>query len=254
MRLLLLFGLILATLAVLPASAQRLAGDLSQRQIEVTSNFVGQTLTIYGNVEPAPGQADKTVQGPFQVIIVVTGPTQNRVVREQTNQFLIWLNTKSMTFERIPSYKWVLSSAPLDTITTRPLLEDNRILLDAIGGEIRPGSNLDPILFRKELVRLMVEKGLYGVNDIGVHFNSSTLYSARIELPGDVPNGSFLAETFLFRQSELIAHKAESFVVRKAGLERLLGESAHDRPLVYGLARVTLALATGWLGGVAFRR
>ena len=109
-------------------------------------------------------------------------------------------------------------------------------------------------LFRTQMTRLMVEKGLYGINETGVQFRSPTLYSVSIELPGDVANGTFLAETFLFRNNGLIAHKAESFVVRKAGLERLLGDSARDHSLAYGLACVALALLTGWLGGVVFRR
>ena len=245
---------LIALLAATPAAAQRIAGALSERQIEVTSNFVGQTLTLFGNVEPAIGAADVPVQGPFQVIVVVTGPLQDRVVRKKTNRFVIWLNTQSETFLRIPSYKWVLSSAPLDAIADYAALQSHHILLSATEGDLQSRGNAYPALFRAELIRLMTEKGLYGVNETGVHFISPTLFSARIQLPGDVPNGTFLAETFLFQKNAVIAHEAESFIVRKAGLERLLGESARDYPLAYGLTCVALALFTGWLGGVAFRR
>ena len=246
--------LLILTLMALPASAQRLAGALTERQIEVTSNFVGQTLTLFGNVEPAIGLSDRPVKGPFQVIVVVTGPVQNRVVREQTNKFLIWLNTNSETFTRIPSYKWVFSSAPLTAITDPGTLAANHILLDANGNNSTEQGNGSPKLFKTELVRLMTQKGLYGINERGVQFSSPTLYSARIDVPGDVANGTFLAETYLFREGTLVAHEAESFVVRKAGLERLLGDSARDYPLAYGLTCVALALFTGWLGGVVFRR
>lgn len=250
----LFYCLMLLCLAAEPASAQRIAGALSERQIEITSNFVGQTLTLFGNVEPALGAADTPVKGPFQVIIVVTGPLQDRVVRQQTNRFVIWLNTQSETFARIPSYKWVLSSAPLDTITNDVVLEANHILLASTGGDLAGGDGANTGLFRSQLVRLMTEKGLYGINETGVQFRSPTLYSARLELPGDVPNGTFLAETFLFRNNAVIAHETESFIVRKAGIERLLGESARDTPLLYGLTCVALALFTGWLGGVVFKR
>ena len=245
--------LILASLFADAATAQRLAGALSDRQIEVTSNFVGRTLTLFGNVEPAIG-AQTPVRGPFNVIIVVTGPTQDRVVRRQTNRFLIWLNTESETFFGIPSYKWVLSSASLPSIADDAVLVDNHILLSSTGGDIKSRGNASPGLFNAQLIRLMTDKKLYGVDEAGVHFLSPTLYSARLELPGDVPNGTFLAETFLFRDHEVIAHQAESFVVRKAGLERLLGDSARDYPFLYGLTCVVLALSTGWLGGVVFRR
>jgi len=188
------------------------------------------------------------------VIVVVTGPVQNRVVREKTNQYVIWLNTRTETFFKIPSYKWVFSSAPLTTITSADVLKANDILLSATGNGSTAEGNSNPYLFKDELVRLMTLKQLYGINENGVQFRSPTLYSVHIELPGDVANGTFLAQTFLFRNNELITHEAESFVVRKAGLERLLGDSARQYPLVYGLACVALALTTGWLAGVIFRR
>ncbi|MEJ2459963.1 MAG: TIGR02186 family protein, partial [Novosphingobium sp.] len=242
-----------ALVGAAPASAQRIAGALSERQIEVTSNFVGRTLTLFGNVEPAIG-ADSPGKGPFHVIIVVTGPLQDRVVRRQTNRFLIWLNTENEIFFDIPSYNGVLSSDSLGDIADETVLANNHILLSSTGGDIKSRGNANPGLFNTQLVRLMIEKKLYGLNQTGVHFLSPTLYSARLELPGDVPNGTFLAETFLFRDREIIAHQAESFIVRKAGLERLLGESARDYPFLYGLTCVLLALTTGWLGGVVFRR
>ncbi len=246
--------LMFSFLAPGPAAAERLAGALSHSQIAVTSSFVGQTLTLFGNVEPGIGAADQPVTGPFQVIVVVTGPAENRMVRQKTNRFLIWLNTDSETYFGVPSYKWVFSSAPLATITDSDELDANHILLSSVGEYVKAEGGADPQLFRTELVRLMIEKGFYGVNETGVLFRSPTLYSVRIDLPGDVPNGSFLAETFLFRYGQLIAHKAESFIVRKAGFERLLGDSARDYPLAYGLACVLLALFTGWFGGVVFRR
>lgn len=246
--------LMLIALLAVPTSAQRLAGALTERQIEVTSDFVGQTLTLFGNIEPAIGMSDRPVQGPFQVIVVVAGPVQNRVVREKTNRFVIWLNTNSETFTRIPSYKWVFSSAPLDAITDTGTLAANHILLTSTGDQNSAEGNGAAKMYRDELVRLMIDKGLYGIRENGVQFRSPTLYSVRIDLPGDVANGTFLAETYLFREGTLIAHEAESFVVRKAGLERLLGDSARDYPLAYGLACVALALMTGWLGGVVFRR
>ena len=246
--------LLILALAAQPVLAQRLAGALSERQIAVDSDFVGQTLTLFGNVEPAFGADGQPVEGPFQIIVVVTGPAQDRVVRQKTNRFLIWLNTQAETFSGIPSYKWVFSSAPLPNIASDVVLDANHILLSSTAETERTEQGGNSGLFRSQMIRLMIDKGLYGIAETGVQFRSPTLYSVRIELPGDVPNGTFLAETFLFKNNGLVAHKAESFIVRKAGLERLLGESARDQPLAYGLACVALALLTGWLGGVVFRR
>ena len=42
--------------------------------------------------------------------------------------------------------------------------------------------------------------------------------------------------------------------MRKIGFERFLALSAVQQPALYGLICVILALFTGWLGGVIFKR
>ena len=56
------------------------------------------------------------------------------------------------------------------------------------------------------------------------------------------------------RGGEVVAERSDAFVVRKIGFERFLGLAATQQPLLYGIAAVILALFTGWLGGVVFRR
>ena len=58
----------------------------------------------------------------------------------------------------------------------------------------------------------------------------------------------------MFKDGKVIARKSEGFAVRKIGFERFLALSAVQQPLLYGLVCVALALFTGWLGGVLFRR
>ena len=58
----------------------------------------------------------------------------------------------------------------------------------------------------------------------------------------------------MFKDGEIIARKSEGFSVRKIGFERFLALSAIQYPLLYGIVCVILALFTGWLGGVIFKR
>jgi len=58
----------------------------------------------------------------------------------------------------------------------------------------------------------------------------------------------------VFKNGEIIARKSEGFAVRKIGFERFLAQSSVQQPLLYGLVCVVLALFTGWLGGVLFKR
>ncbi len=251
---LLLLAPLIVCLAVAAAQAQRLVSALSDTTVSIDSNFSGDTLTLFGNVEPEIGAQREVVDGPFNIIMVIRGPAIDRVARRKTRNFGIWINDEQLVFKSFPSYFWVLSSQQLESIAAREtlaaegLLPETRPQLSVVQG----GGN--PDVFGPELVRLMTEKGLFGVDERGVTFQSDTLYSARVSLPADVPNGNFLAQTFLFRNGVMVSQKSESFLVQKTGFERLVGTSAQEYPWAYGFACVFLAVGTGWLGGVIFRR
>ena len=58
----------------------------------------------------------------------------------------------------------------------------------------------------------------------------------------------------MFKDGQIIARKSEGFAVRKIGFERFLALASVQQPLLYGIVCVILALFTGWLGGVLFKR
>lgn len=244
---------LLAGLAV-PAGAARLISQMSNDTIEITSSFDGERMSFFGAIVPDSGSEDLVVKGPFHVVIVVVGPTADRVARQKTHNFGIWLNTDQVTFRRFPSYFHVLSSGRLrditdvTTLTTQFILPESHTLVPNEAGWWKTA------VFGRELVRLMTEENLFGVNQNAVNFLSDNVYSARLTLPSNAPPGPYLALTYVFRNGEIIARKSEGFAVRKIGFERFLALAAVQQPLLYGVVCVILALFTGWLGGVIFRR
>jgi len=236
------------------AHAQRIVGTLTERVVAITSTFVGQTLTLFGNVEPSLGSPQRHVEGSFDIVLVIRGPSSNRMARRKTQTLGVWINTEEVAFPGFPSYYRILSSAPLETIADTETLVEAGVLAPLTSPVSPPQGNGDPALFEAELVRLMTENGLFGVDPRGVVFQSNTLFSARITLPNNVPNGTFIAETYLFQNGEQVAKRTESFIVRKVGFERFIGDLALNQPLIYGLLCVALGVFTGWLGGVVFRR
>src|SRR5690606_29732855 len=105
-------ALLLVALTV-PAAAQRLVTMVSRDEVAITSSFSGETLTLFGNIEPAAGATQPYVEGPFNVVITVTGPLQDRVARYSEPVFGIWMNTQQAVFDNFPSYYHVLSSGTL---------------------------------------------------------------------------------------------------------------------------------------------
>ncbi|MDO8360874.1 MAG: TIGR02186 family protein, partial [Devosia sp.] len=109
-------------------------------------------------------------------------------------------------------------------------------------------------MFGAELVRLMTEEGHFSLNEDGVHFLSDTAYMGQVTLPSDVANGPFLAHTLVLKDKQLVAEGTQGFAVRKTGFENFVFVAARQYPLLYGIVCVILALGTGWLAGVAFKR
>ncbi|MFC3705049.1 TIGR02186 family protein [Devosia honganensis] len=251
-RLLVLVALIFASTA--PAFAERLISGVSTESIQVTSSFDGERLTFFGTIAPDTGSEQRYVEGPFQVVVAVLGPYQDRVAREMTNNFGIWLNTEQVEFRHFPSYFHVLSSGRLLEITDVNTLTQNAILPESHAIAPNPAGLARTMIFGRELIRLMSQEGLFGVQENGVQFLADNFYSAQLTLPSNAPPGPYIAQTYVFKNGEIIARKSEGFAVRKIGFERFIAQSAAQYPFLYGLACVVLALFTGWLGGVLFRR
>ena len=247
----LLLVLLVAGVAMQSASAEKLSSTLSAHEVRITSSFEGETLTLFGAVEPEADGPGRWVEGPFDVVITIAGPASDLVARRKTNQFGFWINTGQVTFDDMPSYYRVLASGPLADIADPALLAENILpgLLD--------GQNPDPQAvgtFAGELVRLMQEKGLYGVETDGVRFLSDTAYRAQVALPSDVPLGSYTVRTLVLRDGAIVATSTERFTLRKTGFEGFLGAFAVQHAFPYALACVLIAIMTGWLGGIIFKR
>jgi len=243
---------LLLMLATSPVSAEKLVTTLSTPNVEITSSFDGATLSLFGTIDADdPALAAK---GPYNIIIVITGPLQDRVARLKTNRLGIWTNTEQVVFKQFPSFYGVLTSGALETIATPELLVEQDVTPEDQARTSAQSVGLKAERFGSELVRLMSEDGHLVFAESGVRFLSNTAYIAQLTLPSDVANGPFLAHTLVLKDKQLVAEDTQGFRVRKTGFESFVFVASRQQPLLYGLACVVLALGTGWLAGVAFKR
>lgn len=76
--------------------------------VTIHSTFTGQSITLFGNIEPGTGSVPQT--GPYDVVILVRGPATDRIVRKMERQFGIMLNAEQAVYRGLPSYYAVISS------------------------------------------------------------------------------------------------------------------------------------------------
>ena len=112
----------------------------------------------------------------------------------------------------------------------------------------------DYYVWRRAVVRLKQNAGLYDEDERGVRFVDRGLFRAEISLPAGAPTGVYRADILLFKDGRPVAVRSRTLTVEKVGLERALYVWAHVRPWSYGLASMVFALAAGWAASAAFRR
>ena len=238
------------------AAPERLVVSLSNHRVQVTSNFTGEDLVLFGTIETAKG-ATPLATG-YDLVATVTGPLQTYRTRLKQRVVGIWVNTNSREFVNVPSYLAVLSNRPIDQIAnqdTRRRLQlglNNFILTQHIGTDFADTVHNDP--FREAFVRLKSQQGLYRQSPGAVTFLTPTVFRAEIPLPANVQTGTYKINVKLFSNGAMITQTDTALEVIKAGFEQYVANAAADYGLLYGVCTVLMALSIGWIASVMFRK
>ena len=245
-------------LGTTPAAAERLVASMSRHQVLVNSNFTGTSIVLFGTVEPDSPSALRRRNTGYDIVVTVTGPKQSIVTMRKERVAGIWTNVASSTFVNVPSYLAVFSNQPFDKITNAETLRrqkigiDNTLLPQQIGPDIGDPGPSDP--FRANFVRLKMEHGLYRQATNGVTLLTPTVFRAEVPLPAETAIGNYDVAVEVFADGAQVARGASAFELIKVGFEQFIATSARDHGLLYGLATAMMALVTGWLASVIFRR
>ncbi len=245
-------ALLISLLLAGPALAEDVVGALSQNSVSITANFNGSEIWVFGAVkreEPAPQSA-----GPLHVIVTIRGPDERVTVRKKERTLGIWVNRDAVEVDVAPSFYAITTTAPLEEIISATERLRHRIGFDQavrlVGAPVEVASPRD---FTAAVTRIRQDNGLYVQKDGIVDLTQDTLFTTRVALPANLVEGSYRARMFLTRGRKVISVSEEAIEVRKEGLERLIYTTAHERPFLYGIISLAVALFAGWAASEAFR-
>jgi uncharacterized protein (TIGR02186 family) len=239
-----------------PAAAERLIVSISNHRVLVTSSYSGVDLVLFGSIEREQNTPPR--RGGYDVVVTVVGPRDSERTRRKSRVFGIWVNTDARTFVNVPSYLAILSSKPIEAIAAPDVLRRLQVGLDhfqlpqRIGPDVADTVKDDP--FRRAFIRLKRQHGLYLERENAVTFLTPTLFRADVPMPPNVPFGIYEVDVKVFADGALVGQASSALEVIKHGFEQFVADSAHNFPLLYGLATAMLALLTGWFASVVFRR
>ena len=234
--------------------AEQLITSLSQESVKITSNFTGTEIVVFGSIE-RDGATVARASG-YDVVIIVSGARQPVVARRKERTLGLWINRTAHEFYQVPSFYSLNSNREIGEISTGKVLERNQIGVDnlLLLANVTPEIQEEVVSFREALLRLRRSKSLFVEQTDAVEFLSTSLFRTTIALPAIVPVGEYRVDIFLFRGGALLANNSRALEIRKTGFEQLVYGLAHENSLVYGLGTIILALTTGWLAGVIFRK
>lgn len=232
-----------------PTRAQEsLVAGLSQNFVDITATFVGSEILIFGAVKREAPPPDT---GALNVIVVIEGPSGPLVVRRKSHRYGIWINTASVAVDAAPSFYAIATSAPFSEVISASEDLHHHI---SIPQSIRLASKEDDAeSFAEAVIRIRTSQGLYKIEEGAVTLTQDTLFNTSISLPSNLTEGEYHARIYLTRGGVVVSNHVAMIDVRKVGLERWIFTLAHEKPLIYGLLSIFIAIAAGWAASAMFR-
>jgi uncharacterized protein (TIGR02186 family) len=238
------------------ARAEKLIVSVSNQRVTVTSNYSGEELVLFGSVEK--DNILQTTRANYDLVVTVKGPEVDLVTRRKERKFGIWINTDYRQFLKVPTYLALFANRPFDAIASPEIQRlqqlgiNNVLLTQRVGPDYADVVPDDP--FRSAFVRLRTQHGLYRESTTAVTFLTPTLFRTGIPLPAAVPIGTYNVEIKLFTEGSLVTRTETSFEIVKVGFEQFVANSARHNGFTYGLVTACMALMTGWMASIVFRK
>lgn len=231
--------------------AEEVVLGFSKDNVAITTSFDGSEILIFGAVKR---ELPIDTENPLDVVITVAGPSEPLVVRRKEKRFGIWINTDAVEVDAAPSFYAVATSAPWGQVLTDTEDLRHKVSVDrAIRSVGAPSNITDSENFTQAVIRIRQRNGLYQVLEEAVALDEQTLFRTSIDMPADLTEGAYLTRIFLTRNGEVVSGYQATIDVHKVGLERFLFNLSRQRPAIYGLLSLAIAIAAGWGASAAFR-
>jgi len=233
---------------VVNQATPEVAVALTDEEVRVTSGFTGARLIIYG-VAPGYRPGD-------ELVVALRGPVREVTVMRKDRIAGLWLNTRPATFEGAPSYYAAAGTAPLDQIAPPDALRRWGVGAEFVPLRTTGSPEAAPMIqdYRRAIIRLKTEEGLYTDTGGEVTLQEANLFRAEVRLPAQAPVGEYEAQAILFRDGEAVSVSSTVLRVQKAGLEAAVFRLSREQPFLYGLLAVAMALFAGWGAATIFNR
>jgi uncharacterized protein (TIGR02186 family) len=236
-----------------PASndVKDVATTTTKREVDIGLMYNGDRIYFFGSV-PDPS-AD---------VIVKLVSTDNApiAVNRKGKVALMWMNVKQFTVTGFPLLYKIHSTRPISQIVSYPVARELGIGYDALRERmqlklVRGKSSPDDrdVVFNG-LLSLKQEANLYNIDEKRIEITGSKLFKHYFRFPSAAKEGTYRAESYIFKDGKLIGRGVDEIVIQKKGVEAAFTNLAYKHPAAYGAVCLAVALGMGLFVGFIFKR
>ncbi len=228
-----------------PAAAQdELVTELAQHHVDITAQFTGQDVLIFG-----------AVSHPGDVVIKVSSPVEKVAISRKAQYGPFWLTSGKYTVDGAPGLVYLLSTRPIEQMM-KPA-ERARYGLSLAGSldRAKPAGALPAAEdWQSSYLKLKQQDGYYLEQADAVHMVSDKLFSASMALPAKLPLGEYTLTIYSVRDGKVVAQESRSLDVREVRIERWVSDVAFSHSWLFGIAFTLLAMMIGLVLGIILRK
>ena len=221
--------------------------DSSTSEVKVSSSFIGTDVMVFG-----------TANDKDDIIVVITGPTETAIVRKKGRVSGIWINKEKLEFREIPGFYAIASTRPLSEITETDELKKQKIGIHNVITTASLNSKDENIKtfksFKDALVRGQKTKGLYLDMPLTIDVVSKRLFKTTFHFPNNMTTGIYTVKVFSFQKKRLVSMVSKTISVEKIGIGADVFKFAKEQSALYGLLAILIAVLSGWIASVIFRK
>lgn len=235
-------GLLLAQAA--PAfAAYQPAIEIQPDELTIDTFFSGGEVVLTGEI---PTDDD--------VAIEITGPQESGVFDVKGRWGPFWMNRSKVELEHLPVlYALLLPSGN----GWDDRLKSLDLGWDRFSSEANAGSSETEDIFGM-FVKLKRSEGLYTeVQDAVTYSEESSgrkRYTARFHFPSATTPGEFTVRATIINGNSRVRNISRPFTVEEKGFIKIVHDLAFTNGLAYGILSVVIALITGAVMGMIFKR
>ena len=170
---------------------------------------------------------------------------------QKEKKYGFWINRKINSLKNVPSFYSISSTKPLDILLPNNFQTAYEIgLIKQINSKNQKIDDklIDQILFVEK------NKKQYNENNTPITLLENTLFSNEIDFPTNLQEGNYKVKIHLIRFQKVLATKQDIIYVKKIGLQNWINFLAFQKPQLYGIMSILIAISFGFVASLVFRK